>query len=225
MTMRVSSEKNMIKGHLVKALVVAVIFFMAVAGKVFYMQRSHYIAAEKYFAASDWKSSIREYDAAMHSYIPWSPYIARSAGRLWEIGGMFEGQGKLEWANDAYSSIRSSFYASRSLYTPGKDWIARCDEKIADIDVKLLIKDGSVKPEDAAAEKEKLLYVMRTDRAPIPLWSVCVEIGFFGWIASVVFIALKGFDDKGKIKGKFIFYGTLSFILTFALWVIGMLKA
>ncbi len=83
---------------------------------------------------------------------------------------MYERDGKLDWANIAYSSIRSSFYSSRSLFTPGRDWINKCDDKIADLNVKMLIKDGSIKTEEADAEKKKHLYVMKVDRAPNPVW-------------------------------------------------------
>ena len=58
--------------------------------------------------------------------------------QLWQIGDMFEHQKQPDWALLAYSSIRSSFYASRSFYTPGKDWINRCDEKIAGINVAVI---------------------------------------------------------------------------------------
>jgi uncharacterized protein YwgA len=215
----------MLKKYLIRGCIVLAVFCSLVTVKMVYMQREHFNQAEKYYAASDWKPAIREYDETMHFYTPWSPYVTKSAERLWQIGKMFEGQGKLEWANDAYASIRSSFYASRSLYTPGKEWIAKCDEKIADLDVKLLIKDGSVKPEDAVAEKEKLLHVMRTDRAPVPFWTLAVEVGFFGWIASVVLTILRGFDDRGNMRKRVFLYGTLCFIFTFALWVIAMFKA
>jgi hypothetical protein len=48
---------------------------MLVGGRVFYLQRSHFIAAEKYYIEADWKLAIREYDTAMHFYTPLSPYI------------------------------------------------------------------------------------------------------------------------------------------------------
>ncbi len=215
----------MLKRYLVKGLIVAILFLLLVGGRVFYLQRSHFMDAEKYYSEANWKLAIREYDTAMHFYTPWSPYIQKSAERLWQIGEMFEKQDRLDWANIAYSSIRSSFYASRSLYTPGKDWINKCDDKIADLNVRILIKEGSIKPEEADAEKKKHLYVLKVDRAPDPLWSVLVEVGFFGWVASIIFMIFKGFDDNGKIRKRFALYGALSFISAFALWIISLLKA
>lgn len=196
-----------------------------VGGSVFYSLRSHFERAEGYHAKSEWKLAIREYDSAMHMYIPGSSYIQRSAERLWSIGERFEKEGRPDWANIAYASIRSSFYASRSLYTPGKDWIIRCDAKIADLDVKMLIKEGSISPEDAAAEKEKLLYVMTVDRAPDPVWSVVLEASLFAWISSAIFTILKGFDDKGALSRKSFVLGMLSFVITFTVWIASLLKA
>jgi hypothetical protein len=215
----------MSRKYLVKGLVIIVLFLLAVSGRMIYLQRIHFMTAEKYYSESNWKLAIREYDRAMHFYTPLSPYIEKSAEKLWQIGEMFEKQDKPDWAHIAYSSIRSSFYASRSLYTPGKSWIRKCDDKIADLNVEMLISEGSVNPGEAGAEKKKHLYVMKVDRAPAPFWSLLAEIGFFGWLGSVLFIIFKGFSDDGKIDKRGLLYGLLSFSVTFTLWIGALLKA
>jgi len=214
----------MLKKYLIKGFLLVVLFMLLVGVKAFYLQRSHFLAAEKYYAEANWKLAIREYDTAMHFYTPWSPYIEKSALKLWEIGEMFEKENKLDWANIAYSSIRSSFYASRSLYTPGKDWINKCDEKIADLNVKMLVQDGSILPKDADAEKAKHLYVMKVDRAPKPLRALLVVASFLGWIGSVLFIIFKGFHDDGRINRRLLLSGSASLICTFVIWIIAMLN-
>lgn len=215
----------MLKKYLIRILLGAVIFSILIFGKVFYMQRSHYLQAEQHYMEADFKLATMEYDAAMHNYTPWSPYIRKSAERLWQIGEMFERKGKPDLAMPAYSSIRSSFYASRSLYTPGKEWIEKCDDKIASLNVNLLINDGTIKPDEADGEKKKLLFVMKADRSPGPTWSLLLELSFFGWIASVVFIIFQGVDEKGKIKVKTAVYGAVFFVFSFAIWVMSSLKA
>ncbi|MDP2168123.1 MAG: hypothetical protein Q8J64_07315 [Thermodesulfovibrionales bacterium] len=182
------------------------------------------MTAEGYYAEGNWKLAVREYDTAMHFYTPLSPYVERSAQRLWQIGEMFEQEERFDWANIAYSSIRSSFYASRSLYTPGKDWIKKCDEKIAGLNVRILIREGSVRPEDAASEKARHLYAMNVDRAPRPLWAALAVAGFFGWIGSVIFIIFKGFAH-GKTSMRHALYGAASFALSFSVWVLALLRA
>lgn len=215
----------MLKKYLISGFFIFMLFLLLVGGRVFCLQRSHFISAEKYYNEANWKLAIREYDNTMHFYTPWSPYIDRSAKNLWMIGEMFEKQERLDWANIAYSSIRSSFYSARSLYTPGKDWINKCDEKIADLNVKMLIKEGSIKPDEADEEKKKHLYVMKVDRAPDPFWSVLAEAGFFGWIGSIFFIIFKGFSNDGKINIKVSLYGILFFCTAFILWITALLKA
>lgn len=212
------------KTYLVSGIVSLVLFFFLAGGKVLYSQRVHFNAAEQYFAQSNWKLAIREYDRTMNFYFPMSPYIQRSAEKLWHIGEMFEKENEMGWANIAYSSIRSSFYASRSLYTPGKDWIRKCDEKIADLNVRLLIKEGSLKEKESEEERKRFLSVMTADRAPDPLWSVFAETGFLGWIASVFFMIFKGFDENGKIRVRFALYGIGSFCFAFSVWIISLLK-
>lgn len=215
----------MLKKYLIRGLLGAVIFFILIFGKVFYMQRSHYLQAEQYYLAADFKLATLEYDSAMHNYTPWSPYIRKSAERLWQIGEIFERKGRPDLAMIAYSSIRSSFYASRSLYTPGKEWIEKCDDKIVSLNVNLLINDGTIKPAEAEGEKKKHLFVMKADRSPDPIGSFFLEFSFFGWIASVVFIILRGVDEKGKIELKAAVYGAVFFVFSFAIWVISSLMA
>ena len=211
--------------YLLKGMIIALLFFFLIGGKVFFMQRSHFLSAEQYYSEANWKLAIREYDAAMHFYTPVSPYIEKSAERLWHIGEILEKQGSPDWAVMAYSSIRSSFFASRSLFTPGTDWIRLCSGKIADLDVNMLIREGSLKAGEGDAEKKRLLYVMTADRAPAPQWSLLAEAGFLGWISSVFFIIISGFNEDGKIRPKIVLYGIPAFIITFAVWVTSLLKA
>jgi hypothetical protein len=215
----------MLKRYLIKGFLIATVFIMLVGIRVFYLQRSHFMAGENFYSESKWKLAIREYDAAMHFYTPWSPYIEKSAQKLWSIGEMFEKENKLDWAIIAYSSIRSSFYSSRSLYTPGKEWITRCNEKIAGINVAILIKEGSIRPEEAEIERQKHLFTMTVDRAPDPFWSAMVEIGFFGWVGSVLFIISRTFNAAGRMHLKPVILGIVSFVFTFSLWVAGLMRA
>jgi len=64
-------------------------------------------------------------------YIPFHPMVEKSARQLWNIAESSERRGDINRALIAYRALRSSFYADRWLVTPGKEWIARCDTKIA----------------------------------------------------------------------------------------------
>jgi len=210
---------------LIRAFALIVASAFAVWLWVGFQQRGHFKAAETFRSQSKWKLAIREYDAAMHFYTPFSPYIGKSAEQLWRMGEMLEEEGRPDWAKLAYSSIRSSFYASRSFYTPGRDWIERCDEKISALDVKRLIEDGDIAPSREASEREKILRVLRTDRPPSVFWSAASGAGFSGWVVAVLFFAFFGFENGGKLRARNALYGALLFSSAFALWVIALLKA
>ena len=109
---------------------IAVLAIMLIWGNTWYRQWSQFNRGEKALAAGDYIAAIADYESAIHMYTPGSPLVERSAERLWGIAEGFERSGDLERALIAFRSLRSSFYAARGLYTPGKEWIARCDTKI-----------------------------------------------------------------------------------------------
>lgn len=86
---------------------------------------------EEAFRRGDFTAAVAGYESALHMYIPFSPTVEKSARQLWIIGEATERQGDITRALIAYRALRSSFYADRWLVTPGTDWIARCDQKIA----------------------------------------------------------------------------------------------
>ena len=196
-----------------------------VFARVVYLAADHYRQGEAFYAAGNMKLAMREYDTSMHFYFPLSPYMEKSAQRLWAIGRQFEKDGKPDWALIAYGDIRSSFYADRSVFTPGKDWIAKCDDKLATVESQMLVADGSIKPEARQAEYQKLMVVFRKNLAPSVFWSILAEIGFFGWVITAIITAFKGFTKEGGIKGRPALYGALAFVFFLAVWAVSLLKA
>ncbi|MBI4823399.1 MAG: hypothetical protein HY805_04105 [Nitrospirae bacterium] len=211
--------------NLIKTLAVFLILIAIIGGRVLYLQRSHFLKAEEYYKASNYKLAIREYDTSMHFYVPFSPYAEKARQRLWDMAKGFEKEDKNEWAHMAYSSIRSSLYGVRSLFTPSKKWIEKCDEKLADLNVRMLLKEGSIKIEDANSERAKHLYTLKVDRAPKPLWTLLAALGFFGWLASVIFIIFRGFNKEGKVRRNALRKAVLTLMLFFLIWVVSLLKA
>jgi hypothetical protein len=64
-------------------------------------------------------------------YTPGSTLVDKSAEKLWMLGERLERKGETDKALVAYRALRSSFYSIWSLYEPGREWITRCDQKIA----------------------------------------------------------------------------------------------
>jgi len=117
----------------VNVAVATLVALLLIWGNTWSRQRDQFARGEKAQAAGDPISAIAGYESALHMYTPGSSLNGKAAARLWDMGETFERAGDLNRALIAYRSVRSSFYAVRWLYQPGKEWIARCDAKIAEL--------------------------------------------------------------------------------------------
>src|SRR6266545_833841 len=117
----------------VNAIIVAVISILLIWGNTWHRQRTQFTRGEAALASRDYIGAIAAYEAAIHMYTPGSSTVYRAAERLWSIGEDLERAGDPDRALVAYRSLRSSFYATWGLTRPGKEWISRCDEKIASL--------------------------------------------------------------------------------------------
>ena len=112
------------------ACILAICLVLFVAGTWWRMQTQFTLGNEA-FRKGDFPGAVAGYESAIHMYIPFHPTIEQSARQLWSLGEINERQGDINRALIAYRALRSSFYAARWLVTPGMDWIARCDARIA----------------------------------------------------------------------------------------------
>ena len=117
----------------VNAAVIAAVSLLLLWGNTRYRQQSQYDLGMKNLAAGDYIGAIGGFEMAIHMYTPFSSLVEKSAEQLWNIGEDLEKKGDLQRAVIAYRALRSSFYAVHGLTQPGADWIARCDEKIAQL--------------------------------------------------------------------------------------------
>jgi hypothetical protein len=116
--------------------------------------------------------AITYFDRSIHWYTPLNPWVRKSAERLWEIGEQAEQIEDTRLALIAYRTIRQGFYAARSVYQPGKDWIRRAEDRID-----LLLR------EEAGRPVQPLESQLAKD--PDVFWSLMVLLGLFGWVGSV----------------------------------------
>jgi len=117
----------------VNIIVVALVCLVLIWASTYYRQRVQFQKGEAALKSGDYIAAIAGYESAIHMYTPGSSLVELSAQKLWAIGSDFERGGNLLRALIAYRSLRSSFYAARGLYTPGQQWIDRCDRKIAEL--------------------------------------------------------------------------------------------
>jgi tetratricopeptide (TPR) repeat protein len=131
--------------------VTVVIAFGLFWGETYLRQRKEFLKGEEYYSNEDYKRAITSYESALHMYTPGSGKVATAADRLRTIAEYYEGQGDIEMALIAYRSLRSSFYAVRSFYTPYPEVIAHCEEKIEQLVRQQLDREKAVLAKEATA--------------------------------------------------------------------------
>ena len=151
-----------------------VIAFLLIWKETYMRQRKEFFRAEDYYqkftneTVGEKKDeyairSITHYDSAIHMYTPWSSKIAASAERLAAIGNYYADIQDYDIALNAYRSLRSSFYATRSTYQPYPGTIKTAESRIAELvklqqqqEDALRIQQDQEKAEAAARMKEEL---------------------------------------------------------------------
>jgi len=118
---------NIVVNAAVIALICLLLFFVG----TWWRLQEQFALGEAAFRRGDFTGAVAGYESAIHMYIPFHPSVEKAAQQLWSIGEATERQGDIKRALIVYRALRSSFYADRWLVTPGQEWIARCDAKIA----------------------------------------------------------------------------------------------
>ena len=115
----------------VNAAVIALICLLLFFAGTWWRLQDQYALGEEAFRRGDFTGAVAGYESAIHMYIPFNPMVEKSAQQLWKVAEANERQGNITRALIAYRALRSSFYAARWLVTPGREWIDRCDARIA----------------------------------------------------------------------------------------------
>jgi tetratricopeptide (TPR) repeat protein len=123
--------KERIAGIAVNAAVIIVICLGLFFAGTWWRLQDQFALGEEALRRGDFIGAVAAYESAIHMYIPFHPMVEKSALQLWSLAEARERLGDINRALIAYRALRSSFYADRWLVTPGKDWIERCDTKIA----------------------------------------------------------------------------------------------
>jgi hypothetical protein len=115
----------------VNAAVICLICLVLFCAGTWWRLQDQFALGEDAYRRGDITAAIAGYESAIHMYIPFNPTVEKAAQQLWTIAEASERRGDVNRALIAYRALRSSFYADRWLVTPGTEWIARCDTKIA----------------------------------------------------------------------------------------------
>jgi len=202
------------------AIGLALVVLTLVWTRAFFVSMHAYQEGEEYFKKQQHIKAITFFDRSIHWYTPLNPYVHKSAQRLWEICAQAEQQGDFQLALIATRTIRRGFLAARSFYTPGREWIDRCDTKIAS-----LMNQESKTPRLRGAAEVSV--PPQASPEPDVFWTLMIEVGLIGWIGSVIgflMLGLTGGQTVSFRSGAAIFWGIL-FIVFYAMWVVGMMRA
>ncbi|MBI2355565.1 MAG: hypothetical protein HYV06_11185 [Deltaproteobacteria bacterium] len=120
-----------IRSILVNGTAIACLCLLIFAAGTWWRMATQLALGEEAFRRGDFTAAVAGYESAIHMYIPFHPAMQRAAQQLWSIAEANERLGDVNRALIAYRALRSSFYAARWLTTPGREWIARCDGRIA----------------------------------------------------------------------------------------------
>jgi len=216
---------NKLTRHIVLIFLLLAIMFIAVWTKAFIGSKINFKEGEEYFNDQQYIKAITFFDRSMHWYAPFNPYIDKSAESLWEISEQAEQINDERLHLFAIETIKNSFYSSRSFYTPGTEWIKRCDDKIQNIIKNKNEEIFKVKDEIESQDKTDKQVIVYND--PDILWTIVLEIGLFGWIGAVlgfIFYYLRPYLKTRKYIHNYWFW-ILVAAVSYSIWIIGLIKA
>ncbi len=168
--------------------------------------------------------AMEHYERVIHWHVPFLSLSDEAAQKMWDYAADREQQGDVEQALNTLRILRGAFYAARSFYTPGQDWIVRCNEKIAAL--------MASKPGYSAADRNKsyderqaeYLELLSRERPPHAGWAVLTEIGFGGWVACAFLFIFKGFSPKGAFQTRSALRWAGGWLACYGLWIWGMFR-
>lgn len=202
----------------------SVVLFLVIAAKVYFSSRGEFRLAEGALSNGEYREAITHYERAILWYLPIGGFVDASAQGLWDIGVMFEEEDK-KLSLETYRTLRSSFYATRSFYTPGEQWIDRTNKKIALLMAQEPPYSEEDKKKSVEQRRKEALAILERPMKPNPAWSIILEIGFWGWVSGTFLFIFRSFGPDYKIiPRQGIFWGGVV-ILFYAMWIIGMMKA
>jgi hypothetical protein len=123
--------REKIASILLNGSIIVLLCLLLFLASTWWRMTSQFELGEAAVRRGDFPAAVAGFESAVHMYLPFHPVIEKAAGRLWLIGESNEQLGDVNRALIAYRALRSSLYADHWLVTPGRDWIERCDKKIA----------------------------------------------------------------------------------------------
>jgi hypothetical protein len=195
-----------------------------VYGRVLYLGWSEFSAGKAALSSRDSKEAVVHFERALQLYLPWGGASEPAAKELLRLAGEFESRGEVQSALDAYRTVRGGLYGARSFYTPHRDWIALCDEKIASLMSRL---PSETKREKGQTEEERYrdaLALMAPPSRPRLIGSLAAVVGLLGWVGATLGLIWWGLDRRPGMGRRLLLWGGVTLIF-YLCWVFGLSRA
>ena len=187
--------------------------------KVYLSAKSELRTAEIFLAQKDFISAATYFERPIRWHMPLPGFQDRAARGMWTTAQNLESANDVENALNAYRSLRGAFFSLRSIVTLGKEWIDRCNEKIA----YLMARKSSPSPDDSLEKKKSdILQLLKVEKPPSLPWSIMGEIGFFGWTLCAFMFIASSITKTGQLKFKQAGIWSGGFLIFYFLWVAGL---
>ncbi|QPJ62124.1 MAG: hypothetical protein G3M70_09690 [Candidatus Nitronauta litoralis] len=203
-------------------MLLIVLAFSSVA-KVYLSAQSELAVGDHFLNQSKPTRAVDHYIRAIKWHLPGLGTADEAANRIWSIAEQYEKRNFSEEALEIYRTLRGGFYSTRSFFTPGKDWISRCNEKIATLMAKAPATSPAIAKKPFEQRRAENLNRLERDRSPNVAWSIVSEAGFIGWVGCLVGLIIQGFNAKGQFRRRPAVLWSLAFVLFFAVWGFGLL--
>ena len=162
------------------------------------------------------------FDRAIRWHLPFLGTADEAAGQMFKIAELYEKKGFEEKALEMYRSLRGAFYSTRSFFTPGQEWIDRCNDKIATLMAKAPATAPAIAARSFEQRREDNLKLLTRDASPHTGWAVVAEAGFFGWVICLAGLVIQGFTPRGEFRRRPAVLWSLAFVLFFTMWGYGL---
>ncbi len=217
-------SKSRTQSAILAGFALIIILLAMVWVRTFYGSMKTYQKGEIHFKANQYINAITFYDRSIHWYTPFNPYVHKSARHLWEISMDAQARGDIRLALIAVKTIKRGFVAARSFYTPGRDWIEKCDIRMSEL---LKFEQGKKNHLKREGKVEVLLLDNPQVKGPDILWSIILLIGLLGWIGSAIGFIISRFrtSNPSGLLSFSNFKWVLFWAVFFAIWIVGMMKA
>ncbi len=198
------------------------ILTFSVLFKIYLNSKSEWQTARTLVGQNQLQEAVVHFSRSIRWFIPGVSYTESSAQGAWEVALDLENSGRIEDALAAQRVLRSSFFSIRGFGSPGREWINRCNEKIAALMAGRPALTSAQKQKSFEQRKAENLELLSRERAPSRPWAFASEMGFLGWIACGLAFIFKGISPSGELRTRPAAAWSGGFIFFYCVWLVGL---